>query len=225
MKESGADFVKRSMNRIGAIATLVAATAAAILAQASPAQARALRAGDCGPGVESIQSALAAQRYDTGGVDGCYGPATSAALRAFQHARGLASTGRADDATLQSLRRTRPLQARLSGPGRWIEVDKLRQVLLVVRNGQVAAVYAVSTGQPGFDTPSGRFTVTRKETRSWSVPYGVWLPWASYFNAGIAVHAGAIPGRPASHGCVRVPESLAAAIYRRMPLGTRVVVY
>jgi lipoprotein-anchoring transpeptidase ErfK/SrfK len=216
---------KRSVSRTDAIITLAAVTAMAVLTQADAAQARILRSGDCGPAVASVQSALALQRYDTGAASGCYGPATSAAVSAFQQARGLASTGLANAATLRALRRAQPPRPIMPGRGSWIEIDKHRQLLLVVRSGRVAAAYAVSTGQPGFETPSGRFVVTRKEVNSWSVPYGVWMPWASYFAGGVAVHAGELPGRPASHGCVRVPQIFAASIYRRMPLGTRVVVY
>ena len=65
----------------------------------------------------------------------------------------------------------------------------------------------------------------RKEVNSWSVPYQVWLPWASYFNAGIAFHGYLdIPPHPASHGCVRVPEPEAEHLYDFARIGTPVIV-
>ncbi len=65
----------------------------------------------------------------------------------------------------------------------------------------------------------------RKEDRSWSVPYKVWLPWASYFVGGIAFHESPdVPGYPASHGCVRTPQFDAQWLYRQTPIGTRVTV-
>ncbi len=188
------------------------------------ASAGALRAGECGPRVSSLQRSLSAIGYAVGAVDGCYGTATSHGVRAFQQAEGLRSTGVAGEATLRALRGGAAPRPAVGGRGTHLEVDLRLQLLLVVHEGELEKAYAISTGHAGFETPRGRFRVTRKEVRSWSVPYGVWLPWASYFNQGIAIHAGAIPGYPASHGCVRVPAPFAAAIYRRMPVGTAVIV-
>jgi len=69
------------------------------------------------------------------------------------------------------------------------------------------------------------FRVFRKELRSWSYPYRVWLPYASYFTGGVAFHESAdVPTRAASHGCVRVPSGDAPFIYAYTTVGTRVVV-
>jgi lipoprotein-anchoring transpeptidase ErfK/SrfK len=58
------------------------------------------------------------------------------------------------------------------------------------------------------------------------VPYQVWLPYASYFNGGIAFHGyPEVPAHPASHGCVRLPISEAPFAYAFMTIGTRVTVY
>jgi lipoprotein-anchoring transpeptidase ErfK/SrfK len=83
----------------------------------------------------------------------------------------------------------------------------------------------VSTGAAGFATPTGRYSVFRKERNSWSVPYRVWLPWASYFVGGVAFHESPdVPAFPASHGCVRVPRYDAQWLYDRLPDGTPVTV-
>ena len=98
-----------------------------------------------------------------------------------------------------------------------------RQLALLVRDGCVERTLHVSSGKPGFETPAGRFAVFRKEQSSWSVPYKVWLPWASYFVGGVAFHEYAdVPPYPASHGCVRVPPYDAKWLYDQLPTGTRV---
>ncbi|HJQ49493.1 MAG TPA: L,D-transpeptidase, partial [Gaiellaceae bacterium] len=83
-----------------------------------------------------------------------------------------------------------------------------------------------SSGKRGYETPSGTYTVFRKERNSWSVPYQVWLPYASYFNAGIAFHGyPQVPAHPASHGCVRLATAEALFAYTFMAIGTTVSVY
>ena len=84
---------------------------------------------------------------------------------------------------------------------------------------------SVSTGAPGYDTPAGSYSIFRKEEMSWSVPFEVWLPWASYFVGGIAFHEYPdVPPYPASHGCVRVPRYDAKLVYDFTPIGTPVAV-
>jgi len=201
---------------------LVALTAAAVSA---PAQAATYKVGDCGRAVASLQAKLKAARYPTGGVDGCYGQATRHAVLAFQLAHGLRPDGIAGARTLAQLRTPRAVAARSSAAGVHVEVTRARQLLLVVTNARVKAIYAVSTGKAGYRTPSGTFRVSRQQVAGWSYQYNVPLPWVSYFLRGYAVHAGTIPGRPASHGCVRVPPPFAEAIYRQMPVGSSVVIY
>ena len=83
-----------------------------------------------------------------------------------------------------------------------------------------------STGAAGYETPTGTYSVFRKETNSWSVPYQVWLPYASYFNGGIAFHASdEVPASPVSHGCVRLSAPEAPFVYEFATVGTSVVVY
>jgi lipoprotein-anchoring transpeptidase ErfK/SrfK len=57
------------------------------------------------------------------------------------------------------------------------------------------------------------------------VPFSVWLPYASYFNQGIAFHEYPdVPSYPASHGCVRAPAPEAKEVYRFAALDTVVIV-
>jgi lipoprotein-anchoring transpeptidase ErfK/SrfK len=83
----------------------------------------------------------------------------------------------------------------------------------------------VSTGAPGYDTPAGSFSVLRKERNSWSVPYKVWLPYASYFVGGVAFHEYPdVPPFAASHGCVRTPAWDAPWLFNTLQIGTKVTV-
>ena len=112
-----------------------------------------------------------------------------------------------------------------SGAGRRIEVSLTKQLAYLVRGDRVVRTIAISSAQPGYVTPRGQFSVYRKERMSWSVPYSVWLPWASYFTGGIAFHAYPdVPVYPASHGCVRVPPVFAPDLYTFAIQGTPVIV-
>jgi lipoprotein-anchoring transpeptidase ErfK/SrfK len=84
----------------------------------------------------------------------------------------------------------------------------------------------VSTGKGENATPPGSFRVFRKEIKSWSYPFQVWLPWASYFVGGVAFHEYPdVPTQAASHGCVRVPQYWSQLLYRFAAIGTPVRVF
>ena len=72
-------------------------------------------------------------------------------------------------------------------------------------------------------TPPGSYSVFSKQVRSWSVPFQVWLPYASYFVGGIAFHEyPEVPVQPASHGCVRVTSFDARWLFDFLSVGTPV---
>jgi lipoprotein-anchoring transpeptidase ErfK/SrfK len=82
-----------------------------------------------------------------------------------------------------------------------------------------------STGSFG-RTPAGTFHVYRKELLSWSQPFQVWMPYASYFVGGIAMHEYFdVPAYPASHGCVRLPAGEANRVYAFADVGMPVYVF
>ena len=173
--------------------------------------------------VAAIQVRLADLGYlPAGGVNGSLDARTRQAIIAFQGWQGLARTGAAGPAMLARLAtaaRPRPFP----GSGSRIEIDLDRQVALLVRGQAVERVIHVSTGAPGTPTPPGDFRVYRKERNSWSVPFSVWLPWASYFSGGVALHGSPqVPPYPASHGCVRIPLAEAPTVYAFARLGVRV---
>jgi lipoprotein-anchoring transpeptidase ErfK/SrfK len=156
-------------------------------------------------------------------ADGRFGGRSRTAVIAFQKWEGLARDGIPGPLTQRALARaTRPAPL-TKGKGTRVEILLDRQVLLLVRRGRVVRTIHVSTGKRGFRTPAGRYEVLRKRLRSWSIPYEVWLPWASYFVGGFAIHqAKSVPVRPASHGCVRVTRYDARWLFRRTLVGTPV---
>ena len=118
-------------------------------------------------------------------------------------------------------RATRPEPVRHE-PGRRVELLLDRQVALAIQDDKVVRVFHVSSGAGG-RTPVGSFRVYRKERLSWSVPFKVWMPWASYFTGGIAFHEyGYVPAYAASHGCVRMMARDAPLMYAFATSGTPV---
>ena len=175
------------------------------------------------PGAREVQELLRDLGYlGRGGVTGVLDERTAVAVLGFQKWAGLPRTGVLDATTARALERaTRPFPLR-RGPGRRIEVLLDRQVALLVESDRVRRVVHISTGAGGA-TPTGTFRVFRKERMSWSVPFSVWMPWASYFVGGIAFHEyPVVPTYPASHGCVRVNRFDAPLLYDFAPHGTRV---
>ncbi|HEX4140863.1 MAG TPA: L,D-transpeptidase [Candidatus Methylacidiphilales bacterium] len=100
------------------------------------------------------------------------------------------------------------------------------QVLYVYRNGVRIGRSTVSTGAKGHRTPTGVFTILQKKVDHESSIYkGAKMPHMQRLTwTGIAMHAGNLPGYPASHGCVRLPENFAEKLYTVTKLGTTVII-
>ena len=172
-----------------------------------------------------IQGRLADLGYlPKSAITGHYGPWTTSAVLAFQGWEKLTRDGVAGPATIARLKTaTRPTPG--PGSGKRIAVYLTAQVALLVDGTRVTRVIKVSTGAPGFATPAGSFSIYRKAVKDWSYPYSVWLPYASYFNGGIAFHESPeVPAYAASHGCVRIPRDDAPTVYNFAALGTPVKV-
>ncbi|MGH2637265.1 MAG: L,D-transpeptidase family protein [Actinomycetota bacterium] len=174
--------------------------------------------------VEAVQRRLVELGYlPRSAIDGVFGGRTRTAVVAFQKWEGLARDGIPGPVTQRALASATRPKPWTRAPGTRVEILLDRQVLLFIRDGRVARAIHVSTGRRRFATPTGSYTVLRKRKRSWSIPYEVWLPWASYFVAGIAIHQSRyVPVRPASHGCVRVTRYEARWLFKRTPHGTPV---
>jgi hypothetical protein len=84
----------------------------------------------------------------------------------------------------------------------------------------------VSSGQRGRETPAGIFSVIQKEAEHYSNLYDdAFMPHMQRITwSGIALHGGALPGYPASHGCVRMPFDFAERLFDATRLGLRVIV-
>jgi len=96
----------------------------------------------------------------------------------------------------------------------------------VYRNGIRIAVSTCSTGKPGHETPTGVFVVLQKDADHRSSTYGgAPMPNTNRLTwDGIALHAGNLPGYPASHGCVRLPLDFSARLFEVTHLGTPVII-
>jgi lipoprotein-anchoring transpeptidase ErfK/SrfK len=84
----------------------------------------------------------------------------------------------------------------------------------------------VSTGMPGHPTPMGVFSVIQKHKLHHSNIYsGAPMPYMQRITwSGVAMHAGVLPGHPASHGCIRMPMAFAVKMWNWTKMGARVVV-
>lgn len=190
-------------------------------APSAQSAATMLRLGSQGAGVRALQASLARLTYlPYRDVDGIFGMQTWHAVIAFQGWNGLSRDGIVGPRTREALTRART-------PAPWsrstgFEIHVPQQVLLLVRDGRVQRSIHVSTGA-GARTPLGHFRVYRRELMSWSVPFHVWMPLAQYFSGGYAIHEFAsVPAYAASHGCVRVPDVEARAVWQFGAIGMRV---
>lgn len=107
-----------------------------------------------------------------------------------------------------------------------ILVSLPQQKAYVFEDGELIATSPVSTGKKGHETPTGTFPILQKKVHHRSnrysnapMPYMQRLTWQ-----GVALHAGSLPGYPASHGCIRLPHSFAKKLYDMTDHGTRVTV-
>jgi hypothetical protein len=105
-------------------------------------------------------------------------------------------------------------------------VNVATQRAVLFRNGVPIGATTVSTGRPGHTTPTGVFTILQKQVEHYSslydsapMPYMQRLTWQ-----GVALHAGNLPGYPASHGCIRLPSGFAKLLYGESKVGMTVVI-
>ena len=105
-------------------------------------------------------------------------------------------------------------------------VNLATQRAILFRNGVPVAASTISSGKPGNDTPTGVFTILQKNKEHYSSTYNnapmpnmQRLTWK-----GIALHAGKLPGYPASHGCIRLPMKFSQLLFGATKLGMTVVI-
>ncbi|GFO81507.1 MAG: hypothetical protein A49_11340 [Methyloceanibacter sp.] len=96
----------------------------------------------------------------------------------------------------------------------------------IYRGTSLITTTAVSTGKRGHSTKAGIYSILEKRRRHYSNLYnGAPMPWMQRLTwTGTALHAGVVPGYPASHGCVRLPYSFAPKLFSMTEVGEQVVV-
>ncbi|MCK1385203.1 L,D-transpeptidase [Bradyrhizobium sp. 21] len=107
-----------------------------------------------------------------------------------------------------------------------IVVSIERQKVTIYDTNGVFAESPVSTGMKGHSTPMGVFSVIQKHKFHHSNIYsGAPMPYMQRITwSGIAMHAGVLPGYPASHGCIRMPMAFAVKMWNWTKMGARVIV-
>jgi peptidoglycan hydrolase-like protein with peptidoglycan-binding domain len=183
--------------------------------------------GDSGAGVRAIVERLDELGYAVADPAATsFDGAVTQSVWAFQKAQGISVDGVVGPVTRAKLENPEPVVARFATPADHLEVDKARQLLLVVRDRRVFRVVNASTaGIPGYTTPEGDFRVFRRVAGIDTSPLGrLWNPL--YFYRGYAIHGSTtVPPEPASHGCVRVPLWEAERLFESIPHGEVVYVY
>lgn len=138
-----------------------------------------------------------------------------------------------------------------SMPGKLlVVVDKKKQMMYVYRGTHRIAYAPISSGRSSGMTPAGCFRIASKDKDHHSY-YGTFInaageqrdgdirkdaarpgerfepaqmPYFMRVNGAVGIHEGYLPGRPSSHGCIRIPHLIAKNLFEVAPVGTRVIV-
>ena len=136
--------------------------------------------------------------------------------------------------------------------GTRVIINLSEQRAYLIEGGKVSLISPIASGKPGWSTPTGNFSVIRKDIDHHSQSFGsvvdgsgriatlsatpgtyvppgfhyqpAPMPFYMQFSQAIGMHAGYLPGYPASHGCVRMPRDLAERFFERVHIGTPVTV-
>ena len=107
-----------------------------------------------------------------------------------------------------------------------LTVSLSHQTIDVYRGTTLVMTSRVSSGMPGHETKPGVFSILEKQVFHHSNIYsGAPMPWMQRLTrSGTALHAGIVPGYPASHGCVRLPFSFAPRLFKMTAVGENVLI-
>lgn len=134
-----------------------------------------------------------------------------------------------------------------------IKIALSEQRAYFFKGGELVGVSVISTGREGFGTPSGTYRLMQKDRYHKSSLYGDYvdaagniiqkdidttkdkkppgaifdgakMPYFMRITGGVGMHEGFLPGYPASHGCIRMPEFMAEAFFRSVSVGTPVTI-
>ena len=190
-----------------------------------------------------VQLRLLQLGFWNSGADGAFGVTTTQAVMAFQKYAGLEATGDVDELTAAALTSATERARGSADAGDLIEIDKVRQLLFIIREGRTIWTLNTSTGngmpyeQPDENspgevirgvamTPDGLWAVNRERPEGWWEGDLGEIYRPKYFRGGIAVHGSyVIPNYPASHGCVRVSVPAMDFIWEQDLMPMRSVVW
>jgi lipoprotein-anchoring transpeptidase ErfK/SrfK len=143
---------------------------------------------------------------------------------AFQKAYRLSRSYVFNTACWRKIDGAKLIKARHASPSTHIEVDKGRQILMIVKGGKPWGIICVSTGATG-NTPEGTFRIQQKHPYT-SSGFGGTLVRTMGFQGDFAIHGWVdVPPYPASHGCVREPIWACYWTYDNSWVGETVYIY
>jgi lipoprotein-anchoring transpeptidase ErfK/SrfK len=134
-----------------------------------------------------------------------------------------------------------------------VKISLAEQRAYFYKNGMLVGISQLSTGREGLVTPTGHYSIIQKDVNHVSTKYGDYVddagnvvmpnvdaekdkkPPGSHFKGapmpyfmrivgGVGMHAGYLPGYPASHGCIRMPEFMAENFFKSVNTGTPVTI-
>jgi lipoprotein-anchoring transpeptidase ErfK/SrfK len=134
-----------------------------------------------------------------------------------------------------------------------VKINLSEQRAYFYKGGMLVGVSQLSTGREGLNTPIGRFSISQKDKDHVSTKYGDYvdnsgnvimpnvdvekdkkppgthfkgapMPYFMRIVGGVGMHAGYLPGYPASHGCIRMPEFMAENFFKSVSTGTPVTI-
>jgi ankyrin repeat protein len=106
---------------------------------------------------------------------------------------------------------------------RKVVVNLSKQKAYLYKDGKQVFSTRISTGKPGYRTPTGNYVISDKHRHHNSTIYGSSMPYYMRLScAAFGLHQGYVPNYPASHGCIRVPYSGAKHLFYTCEVGDRV---
>jgi lipoprotein-anchoring transpeptidase ErfK/SrfK len=176
---------------------------------------------------QRIAVALLKQRLRALGYPAGNGPAVTStlgrAVLAFRKTNNLARTDAADRNVYEMVFAGRgAFKLRYPKAGKHVEADLSRQVVVLADQGKVVATYPTSSGAPGTPTVLGHYHFYMKQPGTNAKQ----MYMSNYFIRGYAIHGyPVVPTYNASHGCLRVPNADAVAIFNWIHIGDPIWVY
>jgi len=187
-------------------------------------RARTLSAGSTGPYVKGMLTALMGLKFRVPGLGTSFTSQVKDSVMAFQKAYGLSRTYVFNTACWRKIDGARLVKPRHASPATHLEVDKGRQIAMVVKGGKPYGIICVSTGATN-NTPEGTFHIQQKHSFTTS-GFGGILVRTMGFIGNFAMHGYApVPPYPASHGCVREPIWACYWMYDQSFVGETLYIY